>query len=446
MLARSAGLPQDLEPDLAERALLVENDLVHDEAQDALALRRGGRCGVPDPRQVLAQDLERHTIGLAQDKGLVPAPTGILLLDDFGGAQLLLPGPLQRARHQAVLRLDGVVLAPGSLGLVAGAFAPKGPLFLELARLLFDLPERRNRQGDLVGRQGLQQKALDQGVDGQSAHLLAERAATVVAIGPAAIDRIIPLRACVAQAHAAAAAPTRGDALEQRAALARHAGMARFVAVDVVGQALLVGHELLPADVAGVGGLQAHLPLGDGDLRGSDTRRPRPAPARIRAPTAVDIGPSIGWVLEDVAHPRAVGLAPDNLVRSRPEQRAYRQRQAVGTKVAHHGPRALQLAELGEDKPEARLDLFVRVQDDRAGAVMGQSGREGQAQLAPGRLLALALMQAHSELMQLRLAHDAGQAQKQAVVVSGRIVEPLAIGEEYPEQRAQLKQLMPVAV
>src|SRR3954463_1769101 len=48
--------------------------------------------------------------------------------------------------------------------------------------------------------------------------------------------------------------------------------------------------------------------------------------------------------------------------------------------------------------------------------------------------------------MQLRFAHDAGQAQKQAVVVSARIVEPLAIGEEHPEQGAQLKQLMPIAV
>src|SRR5205823_2176165 len=98
---------------------------------------------------------------------------------------------LQRTRHQAVLRLDGVVLAPGSLGLVAGVFAPKGPLLVELARLLFDLPERRNSQGDPIGRQGLQQKALDQGVDGQSAHLLTERTATVVAIGPAASARAV---------------------------------------------------------------------------------------------------------------------------------------------------------------------------------------------------------------------------------------------------------------
>jgi hypothetical protein len=133
-------------------------------------------------------------------------------------------------------------------------------------------------------------------------------------------------------------------------------------------------------------------------------------------------------------------------VRGRPEQGPHRERQAVGAQIAHHGPRALEFAELGEDEPEARLDLFVRVQDDRARAVMGQSSREGQAQLAPCRFLALALVEAHPDLMQLRLAHDAGQAQEQAVVVGAGIVEPLAIGDEHPEQGAQLEQLMPVAV
>jgi len=65
MVAGGAGLPHDPEPDLAGRALLIKNDLLHDEAQNALALRRGGRGGVPDPRQVRAQDLERATVGLA---------------------------------------------------------------------------------------------------------------------------------------------------------------------------------------------------------------------------------------------------------------------------------------------------------------------------------------------------------------------------------------------
>jgi hypothetical protein len=164
--------------------------------------------------------------------------------------------------------------------------------------------------------------------------------------------------------------------------------MARLVAADVVGQALLVGHELLPGDVAGVRASQTHLPLGDGDLHGSGACRPRPMPAWILAPAPVDVGPSIGRVLEDVAHPRAVSLTPDNLVRGGPKQGAHRQRQTMGPKVAHHGPRALEFAEFGEDESETRLHLFVRVQDDRAGAVMGQSSRDGQAQLAPRRFLA----------------------------------------------------------
>src|SRR5215217_7284485 len=177
--------------------------------------------------------------------------------------------------------------------------------------------------------------------------------------------------------------------------------MARLVAANVVGQALLVGHELLPGDVAGVRASQTHLPLGDGDLHGSGACRPRPMPAWILAPAPIDVGPSIGRVLEDVAHPRAVSLVPDNL---------------------------------------------VRVQDDRAGAVMGQSSRDGQAQLAPRRFLAFPLVQAHPDLVQLCLAHDAGQAQEQAVVVGARIVEAFAIGNEHPKQGAQLEQLMPVAV
>src|SRR3954454_25166246 len=111
--------------------------------------------------------------------------------------------------------------------------------------------------------------------------------------------------------------------------------MARLVAADVVGQALLVGYKFLPADVAGVRGSQTHLPLGDRDLRGSGACRPRPTPVWILAPTSVDVDPSIGRALKDVARPRAVRLAPDNLVRSAPKQGAHRQRQAIGAEVAH---------------------------------------------------------------------------------------------------------------
>jgi hypothetical protein len=48
--------------------------------------------------------------------------------------------------------------------------------------------------------------------------------------------------------------------------------------------------------------------------------------------------------------------------------------------------------------------------------------------------------------VQLGLAHDPGQAQQKPVVVGARVVETLAVGEDHAEQRAQLEQLMPVAV
>jgi hypothetical protein len=55
-------------------------------------------------------------------------------------------------------------------------------------------------------------------------------------------------------------------------------------------------------------------------------------------------------------------------------------------------------------------------------------------------------VQPQLDLVQLGLAHDPGQAQQKPVVVGARVVETLAVGEDHAEQRAQLEQLMPVAV
>src|SRR4051812_36417712 len=83
MLAGRAGLPHDLEPDLAGNALLIEDHLAHDEAQQLLALGRGGRRRVPYSWQVLAQNLQRAPIGLAQDERLRAAPSLVFLFDRF---------------------------------------------------------------------------------------------------------------------------------------------------------------------------------------------------------------------------------------------------------------------------------------------------------------------------------------------------------------------------
>ena len=142
---------------------------------------------MPQRRQVLPQLLEDGTVGLAQHQRLLAAPLFVLLLDRFDGAQLLLPGALQGPRNQAVLRLDRIVLAPRPLGLVTGALAAQAPLLLELARLLLQLSHHRYGDRDPVRRERLKKGALDEGIDRQRAHFLAERRRALVAVGTAAI-------------------------------------------------------------------------------------------------------------------------------------------------------------------------------------------------------------------------------------------------------------------
>src|SRR5215469_15840810 len=48
--------------------------------------------------------------------------------------------------------------------------------------------------------------------------------------------------------------------------------------------------------------------------------------------------------------------------------------------------------------------------------------------------------------MQLRFAHDPRQAQEKPVMIGLWIVQPFAVGNQHPKQRAQLEELMPIAV
>ena len=55
-------------------------------------------------------------------------------------------------------------------------------------------------------------------------------------------------------------------------------------------------------------------------------------------------------------------------------------------------------------------------------------------------------MKAHPDLVKLSLAHDAGQAEQQAIVIGAWLIEPFAIRDENSEYRAEFKKLMPIAV
>ena len=95
---------------------------------------------------------------------------------------------------------------------------------------------------------------------------------------------------------------------------------------------------------------------------------------------------------------------------------------------------------------QTRLYFLIGIEDDAAYSVVSKSGRQRQSKFASRRFLTLPPMKAHPNLVEFCLAHDAGQAQQQAVVVGARVVEAFAVGDEHAEDRAKFEQLMPVPI
>ncbi len=178
-------------------------------------------------------------------------------------------------------------------------------------------------------------------------------------------------------------------------------------------------------------GVEANRPIRDRYLDRS-RQRSRPASARILLPAAINIRPSITRILKDIKDACTIWRTPDDLVWSWSKQRPNRQGQSIPVQVTHHTARALQFPEFGKHQMKTGPHLLIRIENNCARSIVGEPGRQRQPQFAARRLLAFPLVQAHPKLMQLRLAHDAGQAQQQAVVVGARIVKPLAIRMSTP--------------
>jgi hypothetical protein len=133
-------------------------------------------------------------------------------------------------------------------------------------------------------------------------------------------------------------------------------------------------------------------------------------------------------------------------MRRRPTERANWQRQASPQKRPHHRFGALQLLELSKHQTQPGLHFLVRVENNSAVEPIDETSRHRQTQFAASRLLTFALMETHLNLMQFGFAHDAREAEQQPVMIGARVIEPFAVGDQNPEERAQLEQLMPIAI
>jgi hypothetical protein len=97
--------------------------------------------------------------------------------------------------------------------------------------------------------------------------------------------------------------------------------------------------------------------------------------------------------------------------------------------VAGDGLAVAKLDKLLEDEADDCLDLPIRVHDDFPRGEEDVADRQASEQLATPRLVTLALLQSSPDDVQLRLTHGALEAQQEAVVVVGRVVQAVLVGQ-----------------
>jgi hypothetical protein len=151
---------------------------------------------------------------------------------------------------RATSRWSGVALVEGAFGaggVVAGAFDAQFDGAGRASGAVGDGIGGRQGKRDLVGRDGGQQPLGDRPLDQFAHHAATGRRVDLVAAAVSAV--IARPGGAVVGGHRAPAAAAADEALQQRAA---GPGRTRALAGVVGRQPLLVAHELLPADVAGV--------------------------------------------------------------------------------------------------------------------------------------------------------------------------------------------------
>src|SRR5439155_16576983 len=102
------------------RARDRDDHFLDQQADDPLAVSRRRRRDLPQRWQLPGQGPNLLTLHGRQTFGLAAAEARVLFLQPTLLLQGLFPAPLQRAGHQAVLRLDRIVLPACPLDLVTG--------------------------------------------------------------------------------------------------------------------------------------------------------------------------------------------------------------------------------------------------------------------------------------------------------------------------------------
>jgi hypothetical protein len=151
---------------------------------------------------------------------------------------------------------------------------------------------------------------------------------------------------------------------------------------------------------------------------------------------AVDEGPRVRRVAQKAVDVRGGGPQPEQLSVVRAAVAKAWQGGPVLEEASQNLRDGPQRGETLEDELDCPLDVLVRVLDHPS---VVQPDEPGGQPLTVGPLLDLPQLSgvhALPDQMQLCLAHHAPQAKQKAVVVVGRVVDAVSVGDERASQRA----------
>jgi hypothetical protein len=141
-----------------------------------------------------------------------------------------------------------------------------------------------------------------------------------------------------------------------------------------------------------------------------------------------------------------IGTMPLQLPPIGPGVRPNRQANPVMDQVAQQAVQSPLAIELVEDQVHHLLRLLVGVESQPHSGLPHIADRRVMEQLATAGLVQSPLVHPGAEEVQLGLAHDAFETQEQPVVEVGRVVQPIVVAQERPEQAAGADQGDPVRI
>ena len=130
----------------------------------------------------------------------------------------------------------------------------------------------------------------------------------------------------------------------------------------------------------------------------------------------------------------------------RPALHPHAQLDVMPHQVAEHGADRAEFVELVEDQPDDVLDLLVGVQGDPVAGQPDVAGGNDGEQLTAAGLVQPPVREPLLQEVQLGLAHGPFQPQQQPIVVQGRVVDAVLVGQQGVENRAPLQKMIPVGV